>query len=38
VKAIELQPDGSLRLVCEVWVENQSGEKKVVGTISGLVR
>lgn len=38
VKAVELQPDGSLRLVCEVWVENQTGEKKVVGTISGLVR
>ena len=37
VKAIDLQPDGSRRLTCEVWVENQTGEKKVVGTVSGLV-
>lgn len=30
-------PDGTLRLHCNVWVENQKGEKKVVGTVSGLV-
>lgn len=36
VKAKELV-DGKVRLICEVWVENQHGEKKVVGTASGLV-
>jgi acyl dehydratase len=30
-------PDGSQRLQCSVWVENQKGEKKVVGTVSGIV-
>jgi len=38
VKAQQLEPDGSLRLVCEAWIENSAGEKKTVGTISGLVR
>jgi hypothetical protein len=38
VKGIELLPDGSMRLICEVWVENQTGEKKVVGTVSGIVK
>lgn len=37
VKGIELTADGSLRLTCDVWVESQTGEKKVVGTLSGLV-
>jgi hypothetical protein len=38
VKGAELMPDGSIRLICEVWVENQTGEKKVVGTVAGIVK
>jgi hypothetical protein len=38
VKARELLANGALRLVCEAWVESQTGEKKVVGTVSGVVR
>jgi hypothetical protein len=38
VKSKELLADGSVRLVCEAWVENQNGEKKVAGTVSGIVR
>lgn len=38
VKSQELLPDGSVRLVCETWIENSAGEKKTVGTISGIVR
>jgi acyl dehydratase len=38
VKAKEQLADGSLRLICEVWVASQAGEKKVVGTVSGIVR
>ena len=38
VKARETLPDGSQRLECDAWVENQKGERKVVGTISGIVR
>lgn len=31
-------PDaGGMRLTCDVWIENQSGEKVIVGTASGLV-
>ncbi|MGE0803677.1 MAG: hypothetical protein AB7G13_29930 [Lautropia sp.] len=37
VTALEEQPDGSLRLECDVWVVNQHGERKVAGKISGLV-
>jgi acyl dehydratase len=37
VKAVENE-NGATRLVCDVWVENQDGEKKVVGTASGLVK
>lgn len=37
VKAVE-DDNGETRLVCDVWVENQDGEKKVVGTASGLVK
>jgi acyl dehydratase len=33
----ESQADGSIRLNCNVWVEDQKGEKKVVGSISGVV-
>jgi len=38
VKGKELLVDGSVRLVCEAWVESQTGEKKVAGTVSGIVR
>jgi len=37
VKEREALPDGAERLLCDAWVENQKGEKKVVGTISGIV-
>lgn len=33
----EQLPDGTERLLCNVWVENQRGEKKIVGTVSGIV-
>ena len=29
--------DGSMRLTCEVWVEGQSGDRKITGTVSGIV-
>ncbi len=29
--------DHHIRVTCEVWVENQPGEKAIVGTCSGLV-
>lgn len=29
--------DGHLRVHCEVWIENQKGEKVIAGTASGLV-
>lgn len=28
---------GGTRLTCDVWIENQSGDKVIVGTASGLV-
>jgi acyl dehydratase len=34
----DVLPDGSHRLECDAWVENQKGEKKIAGTISGIVR
>jgi acyl dehydratase len=37
VKHRELLPEGLVRLICSVSVENQTGEAKVVGTVSGLV-
>ena len=37
VKSREELSDGTLRLHCDVWVENQKGDKKVVGTVSGIV-
>lgn len=36
VKARTDEPAG-LRLDCEVWIENQNGEKVIVGAASGLV-
>jgi len=36
VKAKALE-DSGMRLICDVWVENQRGEKVIVGTASGLV-
>lgn len=38
VKEIIDLGDGTRRVVCEVWVEDQRGEKKIVGSISGLVK
>lgn len=33
----EVRPDGSWnRVICEVWLENQNGEKTTVGTASAL--
>ncbi len=29
--------DGATRVDCDVWIENQRGEKVIVGTASGLV-
>lgn len=37
VKSSERLADGSTRLHCDIWVENQKGEKKVVGMVSGIV-
>lgn len=37
VTAREELPGGAVRLVCDAWVQNQKGEKKVVGTVSGIV-
>jgi hypothetical protein len=37
VTSIENLADGSKRLHCDVWVENQSGEKKISGKLSGIV-
>ena len=37
VSGKEILADGSTRLLCDVWVESQSGERKVVGTIGGIV-
>ena len=37
VTAREAPADGAVRLHCDVWVINQKGEKKVAGTVSGLV-
>lgn len=37
VKGKELLADGSVRLICDVFVENQAEEKKVVGTLSGIL-
>lgn len=37
VKSSERLADGSTRVHCDVWVENQHGEKKVVGSVSGVV-
>lgn len=34
----ESLPDESRRLTCDAWIENQAGEKKVRGTVSGIVR
>jgi len=34
----ELLHDGSARLTCDAWVESQTGEKKIAGTVSGIVR
>lgn len=34
----EVQPDGTVRLSCDVAVQDQHGEKKIVGTISGIVQ
>ena len=36
VRDREMLADGSTRLICDVWIENQAGEKKVVGTIGGI--
>jgi acyl dehydratase len=36
VKERKSEPDG-IRLYCDVWIENQGGEKVIVGTASGLV-
>ena len=36
VKRREEGPEG-IRLHCDVWIENQAGEKVIVGTASGLV-
>lgn len=36
VKGKLLEEDG-VRLTCEVWAENQKGEKVIVGSASGLV-
>ncbi len=37
VIARELLPDGSARLSCEVWVEGHGGDRKITGTLSGIV-
>ena len=36
VKSREMLPDGRVRLHCDAWVVNQRGEKKIVGTVSGI--
>lgn len=35
VKAVEKQPDGA-RIECEVWIENQNGDRVIAGTASGV--
>ena len=37
VKEKKLEDNGMIRVVCEVWVENQKGDKNIVGTCSGVV-
>ena len=37
VTSSEILDGGLIRLHCDVWVENQKGEKKTVGKISGIV-
>lgn len=37
VKEKKLEDGGKVRVVCEVWIENQKGVKNVVGTCSGVV-
>ncbi len=37
-RVTETKPEnGNTRLVCDVWVETESGEKTIVGTASGVV-
>jgi hypothetical protein len=37
VKEKTPEGDDKIRVVCEVWVETDEGEKSIVGTCSGLV-
>lgn len=37
VKEKKLEEDGRIRVVCDVWIENQKGVKNVVGICSGVV-
>lgn len=37
VRGVSASPGGSTRVECEVWIENQRGEKVIVGSASGLV-
>src|SRR5579875_822139 len=37
VKNVSPESDGRTRVHCDVWIENQRGEKVIVGTASGLV-
>lgn len=37
VKEKKLEEGGRIRVVCDVWIENQKGVKNVVGTCSGVV-
>lgn len=37
VTSTQAESDGSLRVHCDVWIENQRGERVIVGAASGLV-